>query len=103
MFNGGQHSFRRPAQNGQSNQAKRQRAQTQHVNPAHLNGHMMMQSFFGFPDMNHFGFGAPGGHGGFSSFSAFSTSGNGGRSGGVVKSTSKSTKVVNGKKYITTK
>lgn len=104
MFNGGQHSFRRPAQNGQSNQAKRQRAQTQHVNPQHLSGHhnAMMQSFFGFPDMNQFGFGAPAA--GFSSFSAFSSGGNGGRSGGgVVKSTSKSTKVVNGKKYITTK
>jgi hypothetical protein len=104
MFNGGQHSFRRPAQNGQSNQAKRQRAQTQHVNPQHLSGHhnAMMQSFFGFPDMNQFGFGSPAA--GFSSFSAFSSGNNGGRSGGgVVKSTSKSTKVVNGKKYITTK
>ncbi len=39
----------------------------------------------------------------FTSFSSFSSSGGGGGNSGVVKSTSKSTKVVNGKKYVTTK
>lgn len=108
LFSGGQHSFRRPAQNGNStSSAKRQRAHTQHVN-SHHNGHnAMMQSFFGFPDMNGFGgmhmnsFGSPSG---FSSFASFSSGhGGGGGSRGVVKSTSKSTKVVNGKKFVTTK
>lgn len=92
----GQQSFRRPAENGgHTGSSKRQRAQTQHIN-----GHnAMMQSFFGFPDLNNFGFG--GNSSGFSSFSAFSNGHSGG--GGVVKSTSKSTKVVNGKKFVTTK
>lgn len=108
MFNGGQHSFRRPAQNGQSqSQAKRQRSHTQHVNPAHLHHphNQMMQSFFGgLSDMNHFG-GFGGGHGqGFSAFSSFGAQQNNqGSNRGVVKSTSKSTKVVNGKKFVTTK
>lgn len=61
----------------------------------------MMQSFFGFPDLNNFGFG--GNSSGFSSFSAFSNGHSGHSGGGVVKSTSKSTKVVNGKKFVTTK
>jgi len=99
MFGAGQHSFRRPANGNSSlnNSSKRQRSNTQHVG-----GHnAMMQNFFGFPD-----FGGFGGHSaGFSSFSSFSN-GNGGGGGGnrgVVKSTSKSTKVVNGKKFVTTK
>lgn len=112
MFAGQQQSFRRPAQNnGQERQSnKRQRAQTQHINPHHVNnGHQntMMTNFFGFPDLNNFG-GFGGGSSGFSSFSAFSNGGNSSRGGsggnsGVVKSTSKSTKVVNGKKFVTTK
>lgn len=93
----GQQSFRRPASNNGQNAGsnKRQRAQTQHIN----NHNAMMQSFFGFPNMNSFG--GFGGSSGFSSFSSFSNNGNG--SSGVVKSTSKSTKVVNGKKFVTTK
>lgn len=96
----GQQSFRRPHTNGQNSSSKRHRAQTQHINPHN----QMMQSFFGFPDMNAFG-GFGGGHSGFSTFSSFSSSGGGGMrsNGGVVKSTSKSTKVVNGKKFVTTK
>lgn len=94
----GQQSFRRPAQNNGQERVKRQRAQTQHIN-----GHnTMMQSFFGFPDLNSFGGGFGGNTSGFSSFSAFSNNGRSG-GGGVVKSTSKSTKVVNGKKFVTTK
>jgi len=54
-----------------------------------------MQAFFGLPNLNDFGFG----NSGFTSFSSFSSSGgSGGGNTGVVKSTSKSTKVVNGKK-----
>lgn len=97
MF-GGQQSFRRPHTNGQNSSSKRHRAQTQHINPHN----QMMQSFFGFPDMNAFG-GFGGGHSGFSTFSSFSSSGGMRSNGGVVKSTSKSTKVVNGKKFVTTK
>lgn len=104
----GQQSFRRPAQNNGHNQerVKRHRAQTQHINSGH---NAMMQSFFGFPDLNNFGGGFGGNSSGFSSFSAFSNNSNNGSnshrggSGGVVKSTSKSTKVVNGKKFVTTK
>lgn len=92
----GQQSFRRPA-NGQNSSNKRHRAQTQHINPHN----QMMQSFFGFPDMNNFG--GFGGNSGFSSFSSFSSSNGIGRTNGVVKSTSKSTKVINGKKFVTTK
>jgi DnaJ family protein B protein 6 len=100
----GQQSFRRPAQNNGQQSNKRQRAQTQHIKSGH---NAMMQSFFGFPDLNNFG-GFGGGSSGFSSFSAFSNGGSGGgnsgsRNSGVVKSTSKSTKVVNGKKFVTTK
>lgn len=64
------------------------------------NSQTAMQSFFGFPNLGDFGFGSDvhGGSAGFSSFSSFSSGGP-----GVVKSTSKSTKVVNGKKYVTTK
>lgn len=60
-----------------------------------------MQAFFGFPNLNDFGFG----NSGFTSFSSFSSGGGGGSGGGagLVKSTSKSTKVVNGKKFVTTK
>jgi len=95
----GQHSFRRPANGNSSNgNNKRQRAQTQHVNAGSNNA---MRQFFGFPDFgNDFGgFGGGGVSTGFSSFSSFSGNGN----PGVVKSTSKSTKVVNGKKFVTTK
>lgn len=55
----------------------------------------IMQAFFGFPNFNDFGHSA-----GFTSFSSF---GNSGGSNGVIKSTSKSTKVINGKKFVTTK
>lgn len=97
----GQQSFRRPnSSNSSSSSSKRQRANTQSVNN---NSHsMMMQNFFGFPDLNSFG-GFGGQSSGFSSFSSFSNGGGGGGNSGVVKSTSKSTKVVNGKKYVTTK
>jgi DnaJ family protein B protein 6 len=65
-----------------------------------------MQSFFGFPNFGDMGMGS-----GFTSFSAFNSmgggmgGGGGGVSGsnGVVKSTSKSTKVVNGRKFTTIK
>jgi DnaJ family protein B protein 6 len=66
----------------------------------------MMQAFFGFPGLHDFGFGGEpgGGAGGFSSFTSFSSIGGGGQGGsGLVKSTSKSTKMVNGKKIVTTK
>lgn len=68
------------------------------------NGHSnMMQAFMGFPSFGEFG-GEPGA-GGFSSFTSFSSMGGGGGQGGggLVKSTSKSTKMVNGKKFVTTK
>ncbi|CAF0780111.1 unnamed protein product [Brachionus calyciflorus] len=62
-------------------------------------GSTIMQSFFGFPGGGSV-FGGPG----FASFSSFSSSGNSsGGSHGMVKSTSKSTKVINGKKFVTTK
>jgi len=60
-----------------------------------------MQSFLGFPNMGDFGMGGSG----FTSFTSFNgmSGGSGGSGSGVVKSTSKSTKVVNGKKFVTTK
>ena len=77
---------------GSTGANKRQR----HSNPQQN----VMQSFFGFPNMNDFG----GGGGGFASFSSFSSSnGGGGGNIGVSKSTSKSTKMINGKKFVTTK
>jgi len=93
MF-GGHQSFRRPHSNSGSNSHKRHRnAHTQNIN----GNNTMMQAFFGFPDLSDFGMG---GHSsGFTSFASFSGSGN----PGVVKSTSKSTKVINGKKFVTTK
>lgn len=89
MFNGNAAGSRR--QNGKDSSSKRSR------NVNNMNeGNQMMQAIFGFPGMNDFG-----GQSGFASFSSFS--GGGGGSNGVVKSTSKSTKIVNGKKFITTK
>jgi hypothetical protein len=97
-------SFRRPHSNNGSNSHKRHRNHTQNISNHHLsnsnnnnnNSNTMMQAFFGFPDLNDFGMGSTSG---FTSFASFSGSGN----PGVVKSTSKSTKVINGKKYVTTK
>jgi hypothetical protein len=69
----------------------------------------MMQAFFGFPNLGDFGMGEAaiggggGGGGGFSSFSSFSAGGGGSGGNGLVKSTSKSTKMINGKKFVTTK
>ena len=95
-------SFRRPHSNNGSNSHKRHRNHTQNIsnhlsnNNNNNNSNTMMQAFFGFPDLNEFGMGSTSG---FTSFASFSGSGN----PGVVKSTSKSTKVINGKKYVTTK
>lgn len=58
-------------------------------------GGQMMQAFFGFPGFE------SAGSGGFTSFSSFSSGGGGNH--GVVKSSSKSTKIVNGKRFVTTK
>jgi len=84
---------RRHTTNIHNPSSKRQRGDSQ----------MMQHAFFGgFP---HHDFASAFGGGGFSQFSSFSSS-NGGNNGGhtgVVKSTSKSTKIVNGKKFITTK
>jgi DnaJ family protein B protein 6 len=86
----------------------------------HDHGINSMQAFFGFPNMNEFGLGSSGYLSysilkeetrliikflvfvliSFSSFSSFS--GSNGNSG-IVKSTSKSTKMINGKKFVTTK
>lgn len=66
--------------------------------------HQAMQTFFGFPNLADFGGMlndsalSSGGGGGFTSFSSYSSGGP-----NVVKSTSKSTKVINGKKFVTTK
>jgi hypothetical protein len=68
--------------------------------------HSMMQTFFGFPSaFGGDGFNGGGGGGGFTSFSSFSSGGSssGGPKAGVVKSTSRSTKMINGKKFVTTK
>lgn len=75
-------------------QSKRSRASGQGQN-----NNTVMQSFFGFPNFNDFGMGHTSG---FTSFTTFGGSSNG-NGHGVVKSTSKSTKVVNGKKFVTTK
>jgi len=60
-----------------------------------------MSTLFSFPHFDMMG------NGGFTSFSTFSSSGMGGMGGsgnqGMIKSTSKSTKIVNGKKVVTTK
>jgi len=92
--------------NRESSNSKRQRNGGGH----HAN---MMQAFFGFPNLAGFGFGGDHGAdaGGFSAFTSFSSIGgpsgssssNGGGNHGLVKSTSKSTKMVNGKKFVTTK
>lgn len=66
------------------------------------NGMNEMQTFFGFPNLADFG-SLGGGHGGFTSFAPFNGGGGSGGGSGVVKSTSKSTKMVNGKKFVTTK
>jgi len=94
----GHTSFRRPhSTNGSSSHKRHRNAHTQNLNLSGNHHNTMMQAFFGFPDLSDFGMG---GHSsGFTSFASFSGTG----SPGVVKSTSKSTKVINGKKFVTTK
>jgi len=78
----------RRAANGQSSSSKRHKSNA-------------MSTLFSFPHFDMMG------NGGFTSFSTFSSSGMGGMGGsgnqGMIKSTSKSTKIVNGKKVVTTK
>jgi hypothetical protein len=101
-----------PAFRGSSNGSSRQRQQQQQQRSSNSRGsghgdpHSMMQAFFGFPSAFNDGFGmsSGGGGGAFTSFSSFSSgSGSDGPKAGVVKSTSRSTKMINGKKFVTTK
>lgn len=100
-------AFRGAQSSSQGNTSRQQQRQSQRsINPHS----QMMQQIFGFND--HFsmmggmmgGGGGGGMSGGFTSFSSISNgTGGGGSRPGVVKSTSRSTKVVNGKKFVTVK
>lgn len=76
------------ASGSRSNQKKSQKSRN---GDAETN---LIHSMFGFPGGNGFG-------SGFANFSSFSSMGGNGH--GMMKSTSKSTKVINGKKFVTTK
>lgn len=92
-------AFRGHSNHGSNPQARRQqqRSSTTRVGGSH-DPHTMMQALFGFPSFND-SFGMS--NGGFTSFSSISNGG--GQKPGVVKSTSRSTKMINGKKFVTTK
>lgn len=79
-----------------SSSSSSSRRNNRSTNLQHNHPMSMMQAFFG-SNMNDLSLG--GGSAGFTSFSSFSNGG----SPGVMKSTSKSTKTINGKKYVTTK
>jgi hypothetical protein len=99
MYN--DHPAFRGSSNGSSRQRQQQRSSNNRVS-GHSDPHSMMQAFFGFPSAFNDGFGMNSGGGAFTSFSSFS-SGSDGPKTGVVKSTSRSTKMVNGRKFVTTK